>query len=78
MADLAEQARTGNRASVFNYLQGREHGFALPIRRVREHTGFTAGDLADMLGGSHPPQGHTLIDKDPRWSACATDCSPPP
>lgn len=65
IADLAEQANPGNGTSVFGYLKDLERGFALPIKKVREYGGFTADELADMLGGFHPPQGYTLIDKHP-------------
>ncbi|QIZ37238.1 hypothetical protein [Saccharopolyspora sp. ASAGF58] len=68
IADLAEQARVGNGASVFEYLQDLKRGFALPIKNVREYAGFTADELADMLGGFHPPQGYILIDKHPTWA----------
>jgi hypothetical protein len=27
--------------------------------------GKTVGELANMLGGFHPPQGYTLVDKHP-------------
>jgi predicted transcriptional regulator len=63
IADLAEQARAGNGTSVFDYLKDLKSGFALPIRKVREYSGFTAVELAGMLGSFHPPQGYTLIDR---------------
>ncbi|MGH3899730.1 MAG: hypothetical protein ACRDTA_16095 [Pseudonocardiaceae bacterium] len=65
IADLAEQARAGNGASVFDYLKDLESGFALPIKKVREYPAFTAAELAGMLGSFHPPQGYTLIDRHP-------------
>ena len=65
IADIAERARTGNGASVFDYLRDRERGFAMPIRAVHEYTGFSADELTDMLGSWHPPQGYTLIDRHP-------------
>jgi predicted transcriptional regulator len=65
IASLAEQARVGNGASVFDYLKDRPRGFALPIRQVREYHGFSAGELADTLGGFHPPQGYTLVGGNP-------------
>lgn len=65
IAEIAEQARAGNGESVYDYLQDLERGFALPIKRVREHTGFTAVELASMLGSFHPPQGYTLVDRNP-------------
>lgn len=65
IADLAEQARTGNGESVLAYLSDLERGFALPIRRVREYPGLDAAQLAERLGTFHPPQGYTLIDQNP-------------
>lgn len=65
IAEIAEQARVGNGASVFDYLKDLENGFALPIKKVREFPGFTAEDLTGMLGTFHPPQGYTLVDKNP-------------
>ena len=65
IAEIAEQARVGNGASVFEYLKDLENGFALPIKKVREFPGFTAEELTGMLGKFHPPQGYTLVDKNP-------------
>lgn len=80
IAQIAEQARVGNGASVYEYLKDLDRGFAIPIMRVREYAGFTSGELAEMLGGFHPPQGYTLIDRHPDLaSVCdkltATDVS---
>jgi len=69
VADIAEQAREGNGASVFEYLKDLDNGFALPIRRVREFPGFAAGELTELLGKFHPPQGYTLIDNHPSLAA---------
>lgn len=69
IAQLAEQARLGNGASVLEYLTGRPRGFALPIRQVREYHGFSAGELAELLGAFHPPQGYTLVDGNPALAA---------
>jgi predicted transcriptional regulator len=69
IAALAEQAREGNGAPVHAYLRDLEHGFALPIRRVREFEGFTATELRELLGSFHPPQGYTLINNHPQWRA---------
>ncbi len=66
IADIAEQVRTGNGASVYDYLQDLERGFAIPITQVREYPGFTVDELAGMLDGFHPPQGYTLVDRNPR------------
>lgn len=65
IAEIAEQARVGNGESVLEYLKDLENGFALPIKKVREFPGFTAEELTDMLGKFHPPQGYTLVDKNP-------------
>lgn len=65
IAELAEQAKKGNGESVYEYLKDLERGFALPIKKVREFPGFTAEELAGMLGSFHPPQGYTLVDKKP-------------
>jgi predicted transcriptional regulator len=65
IAHLAEQAHAGNGESVYEYLKDLQRGFALPIKRVREFPGFTAEYLTGMLGSFHPPQGYTLVDKNP-------------
>jgi predicted transcriptional regulator len=69
VAAIAEEARPGNGASVFEYLADKEHGFAIPIRSVREYTGFTGTELEAMLGSFHPPQGYIRIADRPEWSA---------
>lgn len=69
IAEIAEQTRAGNGASVYEYLQNLERGFALPITRVREYPGFTAAELTNMLGSFHPPQGYILVTKHPAWFA---------
>ncbi|WP_223199395.1 hypothetical protein [Solihabitans fulvus] len=69
VAEIAERVRVGNGASVHEYLKDLEHGFALPIRRVREYRGFSAAELTTMLGSFHPPQGYTLVAKHPSWVA---------
>ncbi len=69
IAEIAEQTRAGNGVSVYEYLQDLERGFALPIIRVREYPGFTAADLARMLGLFHPPQGYTLLARHPALTA---------
>ncbi|MGH3872745.1 MAG: hypothetical protein ACRDSR_14770 [Pseudonocardiaceae bacterium] len=71
IAEIAEQTRAGNGASVYEYLQDLERGFALPITRVREYPSFTAAHLTEMLGSFHPPQGYTLLARHPALaSAC--------
>ncbi|MGH3719153.1 MAG: hypothetical protein ACRDRI_10010 [Pseudonocardiaceae bacterium] len=69
IAEIAERTRVGNGASVYEYLRDLEHGFAIPITRVREYPGFTAAELTDMLGSFHPPQGYILVAKHPAWLA---------
>jgi predicted transcriptional regulator len=65
IADIAEQTRVGNGESVYAYLQDLERGFAIPITQVREYPGFSAEELAELLGSFHPPQGYTLINRHP-------------
>lgn len=65
IADIAEQARVGNGESVHEYLHDLERGFAIPIKQVREYPGFTAEELAGLLGSFHPPQGYALVDRHP-------------
>ena len=69
IADLAELACVGNGESVFEYLKDLERGFALPIKKVSEYAGFTATELVEMLGSFHPPQGYTLVGKNPALSS---------
>ena len=69
IAEIAEQVHVGNGASVYEYMKDLERGVALPIRRVREYTGFTAAELTEMLGSFHPPQGYILVAKHPNWVA---------
>ncbi len=79
IAAIAERARPGNGTSVHAYLGDLETGFALPIRGVREYEGFTVGQLTSMLGAFHPPQGYTLISRNPQWaSICAQLTAGPP
>lgn len=71
IGQIAERMSPGNGATVEPYLArgGREVGYAMPIRRVREFSGFTAADLEQMLDGFHPPQGYVLVDNHPEWRA---------
>lgn len=69
IADIAEAARVGNAASVYDYLADLPEGFALPARTISEYHGFSAAELADMLDGFHPPQGYTLVDRNPALAA---------
>ena len=67
IAQIAEHMHPGNGVTVEPYLAkgGRKVGYAMPIRRVREFSGFTASELERMLDGFHPPQGYVLVDKHP-------------
>lgn len=67
IAQIAEHMYPGNGVTVEPYLArgGRKVGYAMPIRRVREFSGFTASELERMLDGFHPPQGYVLVDKHP-------------
>lgn len=69
IAEIAEQARVGNGKSVYEYLKDSERGFAIPIMKVREYPGFTKKELAGLLGSFHPPQGYTLVDRNPVLAA---------
>jgi predicted transcriptional regulator len=73
IADLAEQARGGNGATVFDYLKDLKQGFAMPITTVREHDGFNVEQLVDRLGSFHPPQGYTLVNRNPALAALCDD-----
>jgi predicted transcriptional regulator len=66
IAQIAEGVRSGNGASVYDYLAPAGQGLALPILRVREYPGLTVAELAAAIGKWHPPQGPTLIDRYPR------------
>ncbi|QVQ54651.1 hypothetical protein J4H86_03735 [Spiractinospora alimapuensis] len=71
IAEIAERMRPGNGQTVEPYLAkgDREVGYAMPIRRVREFSGFAAAELAQLLDGFHPPQGYVLLDNSPAWRA---------
>jgi hypothetical protein len=71
IAQITERMRPGNGATVEPYLArgGREVGYAMPIRRVRQFPGFAAVELEQMLEGFHPPQGYVLVDNHPGWRA---------
>ncbi len=49
IAELAEQARPGNGASVLAYVEDLPRAFAMPIRRVREYSGLDAVALKAEL-----------------------------
>ncbi|MFI0793045.1 hypothetical protein ACH4OY_10140 [Micromonospora rubida] len=65
IADIAERARAGNGASVFEYVRDLPHAFAIPILRVAEYPGMTLEQLKDELGAFHPPQGYTKLRNHP-------------
>ncbi|WP_239342559.1 hypothetical protein [Frankia sp. CiP3] len=67
IAELAEQARPGNGASVLAYVEDLPRAFAMPIRRVREYGGLDAVALKAELGTFHPPQGYIRVARNPGW-----------
>ncbi|GAA0979434.1 hypothetical protein GCM10009555_044130 [Acrocarpospora macrocephala] len=69
IAAIAEQARTGNGASVLEYVQDLERAFAIPILHVAEYPGLSAAELRDELGAFHPPQGYVRLNQHPRLLA---------
>jgi predicted transcriptional regulator len=72
IGEIAELTKTGNGASVTQYLSQRGSGVALPIRRVREYHGISAETLRQRLGSWHPPQGYMRLNANPALSAlCA-------
>ncbi|WP_247665022.1 hypothetical protein [Nocardiopsis sp. B62] len=70
IARIAERESPGEGALVEEYLAGGgEVGYAMPVRRVREFSGFSDPELDRMLDGFHPPEGHVLVDDHPGWRA---------
>lgn len=69
LAQIAERMSPGSGATVEPYLAkgDRTHGYAMPIRRVREFQGFPAADLEQMVYGFHPPQGYVLVNGNSVW-----------
>ncbi|MFY1683622.1 hypothetical protein ACN265_18995 [Micromonospora sp. WMMD730] len=65
IADIAEQARAGNGASVFEYVQDLPQAFASPIQRVVQYPGMPLDQLKVELGSFHPPQGYTRLRNHP-------------
>jgi predicted transcriptional regulator len=65
IAAIAERARTGNGASVLEYVRDLERAFAIPILRVSEYPGRSADDLCEELGWFHPPQGYVRLAQHP-------------
>ncbi|SIO88498.1 hypothetical protein [Nocardiopsis sp. JB363] len=75
IAQIAERMQAGSAATVDPYLArgGRSVGYAMPIQRVRQYTGFTAAELERMLNEVCPPQGYIRLDQHPGWrSVCDT------
>ena len=65
-AQIAEQARPGNGASVHAYFAEADHGFAIPITKVVEYPGIAVDEIARRCGGSfHPPMGYMLLSNNP-------------
>jgi predicted transcriptional regulator len=69
IAAIAEQARTGNGASVLEYVEDLERAFAIPILHVAEYPGLSADDLHAELGRFHPPQGYVRLSQHPELLA---------
>jgi predicted transcriptional regulator len=73
IAQIAERMHAGSGATVQPYLarKGRSVGYAMPIQRVRQYTGFAAAELERMLNEVCPPQGYIRLDQHPGWrSVC--------
>ena len=73
IAQIAERMHVGSGATVQPYLarKGRLVGYAMPIQRVRQYTGFAAAELERMLNEVCPPQGYIRLDQHPGWrSVC--------
>ncbi|MFG1872079.1 hypothetical protein [Micromonospora arborensis] len=65
IAEIAERTRTGNGASVLEYVRDLDRAFAIPILRVAEYPGMPLEQLRTELGGFHPPQGYTKLRNHP-------------
>lgn len=63
VAEIAEQTRRGNGASVLEYVRDLEQAFAIPILRVREYQGLSGEELRAELGAWHPPQGYIRLNQ---------------
>lgn len=61
IAEIAENARPGNGASVLAYVQDLDEAFAIPILGVKEYPGVPAAGLRAELGAFHPPQGYVRL-----------------
>ncbi|GAA2530898.1 hypothetical protein [Winogradskya humida] len=62
IAGLAEQAESGNGASVRAYLHDLPHGYAMPITRVREYPVMPLHVLRQQIPNLSQPRGYTVID----------------
>jgi predicted transcriptional regulator len=71
IAQIAERMHAGSGATVQPYLarKGRSVGYAMPIQRVRQYTGFAAAELERMLKEACPPQGYIRLDQHPGWGS---------
>lgn len=61
IAAIAEAARSGNGASVLEYVRDLERAFAIPILSVMEYPGVPVAELRAELGDFHPPQGYVRL-----------------
>jgi predicted transcriptional regulator len=69
IAAIAEQARTGNGASVLEYVKDLDRALAIPILGVTEYAGLSVGELRAELGRFHPPQGYVRLSQHPELLA---------
>ncbi len=69
IAEIAEQARPVNGASVLEYVKDLEQAFAIPILRVREYTGLSEHDLRTELGSWQRPHGYVRLNENPPLKA---------
>lgn len=69
IAAIAEEARAGNGASVYEYVKDLERAFAIPILHVTEYPGLSIEELRAELGQFHPPQGYVRLSQHPELLA---------
>jgi hypothetical protein len=62
IAELADQTRPGNGASVYAYLHDLPHGYTLPITRVRKFSTHPLHVLREQIPDFPRPRGHTVIE----------------